>query len=388
MILKKLTRIKVLIVFGTRPEAIKIAPLVLKMKENPDLIDLKVCVTGQHREMLDQVLEIFEIVPDVDLDIMKPGQDLVDVNAIVLTKMRNVLTELTPDIVLVHGDTTTTLATALASFYEGIKIGHIEAGLRTHNMQSPFPEEFNRQAVSKIASIHFAPTNHCEQNLLLEKIDPNSIFVTGNTAIDALQWTLNRLESDVELRAPLEIKLNKQLNFAWDLEPFVLVTAHRRENFGSGMLEICTALSELCAIYPKKHFIYPVHLNPNVQKPVHAILGGLTNVHLIEPLDYLTFSMLLQKCFFVLTDSGGLQEEAPSLGKPVLLMRDTTERPEAIEAGTLALVGADKIKIVESVVRMFEDRNFYESMATARNPFGSGDAADKIVKSLFEFLSQ
>ena len=387
MISEKLSPvIRVLIVFGTRPEAIKMAPLVLKMKENPDLFELKVCVTGQHRELLDQVLQIFNIIPDIDLNVMKPGQALGDLTAQILTNMSHVIDDVKPEIVMVHGDTTTTLATSLASYYKGVRIGHVEAGLRTYNVQSPFPEEFNRQLVSKIADIHFAPTEHCKINLLSENVSLNSIFVTGNSVIDALQWILKRLATDEKLREPIRARLNKQLSFSWESEKFVLVTGHRRENFGSGFLEICNALSELATVNPDIHFVYPVHLNPNVQKPVHSILGELGNIHLIEPLDYLAFSMLLQKCLFVLTDSGGLQEEAPSLGKPVLLMRETTERPEALAAGTIALVGADKNKIVDHVNRLLRDRSFYDNMATAHNPFGSGDAVNRILASLVEFL--
>ena len=380
MISEKLSPvIRVLIVFGTRPEAIKMAPLVLKMKENPDLFELKVCVTGQHRELLDQVLQIFNIIPDIDLNVMKPGQALGDLTAQILTNMSHVIDDVKPEIVMVHGDTTTTLATSLASYYKGVRIGHVEAGLRTYNVQSPFPEEFNRQLVSKIADIHFAPTEHCKINLLSENVSLNSIFVTGNSVIDALQWILKRLATDEKLREPIRARLNKQLSFSWESEKFVLVTGHRRENFGSGFLEICNALSELATVNPDIHFVYPVHLNPNVQKPVHSILGELGNIHLIEPLDYLAFSMLLQKCFFVLTVSGGLQEEAPSLGKPVLVMRDNTERPEAVDAGTVILVGTDKEKIVNQCNDLLNNSDRYHIMSSLHNPYGDGKACQRIV---------
>jgi UDP-N-acetylglucosamine 2-epimerase (non-hydrolysing) len=378
----------VMIVFGTRPEAIKMAPLILKMKEMPETFDVKVCVTGQHRQMLDQVLEIFNIVPDLDLDVMKPGQGLAEITSNVLSKMYDVITEYTPNIVLVHGDTTTTLATSLACFYAGVPVGHVEAGLRTYNMHSPFPEEFNRQAVSKISSLHFAPTQQCKENLLSEQVIPSSIHITGNTVIDALQIVTNRLNNDEQFRIPVRNKLAEVLDFSYDSEQFILITGHRRENFGDGFLQICEAISDLCLKYPKMHFVYPVHLNPNVQKPVRSLLERFDNIHLIEPLDYLTFSTLLQNCFFVLTDSGGLQEEAPSLGKPVLLMRDTTERPEAVEAGTVLLVGANRQGIVHGATRLIEDEAFYKSMATARNPFGYGDAVEKIIYPLKEFLEK
>lgn len=379
---------KVLIVFGTRPEAIKMAPLILKMKELPKIFDVTVCVTGQHRQMLDQVLEIFNIVPDIDLDIMSPGQGLTDVTSEVLLKIREVIEKSEPELVLVHGDTSTTLATAMACFYAGVKVGHVEAGLRTHNIFSPFPEEFNRQVVSKISDIHFAPTEHCRENLISEQVTRNSIHVTGNTVIDALHWVIDRLESDEKLRTQVLNEINKKLQFPLESVRFVLITGHRRENFGNGFLQICEAISDLSIKFPNMHFIYPVHLNPNVQNPVYALLGNVKNIHLIEPLDYQTFLLLLQKCFFVMTDSGGLQEEAPSLGKPVLLMRDTTERPEAVESGTIRLVGAHRKNIVEGVSKLIEDQVFYNSMATARNPFGTGDAVDRIIAPLIDFFEK
>ena len=375
-----------MIVFGTRPEAIKMAPLILKLKQMQDTFDVKVCVTGQHRQMLDQVLEIFNIVPDIDLNVMKPSQGLAEITSTMLLKMSDVVGQYNPNIVLVHGDTTTTLATSLACFYAGIPVGHVEAGLRTYNVGSPFPEEFNRQIVSKISNLHFAPTHQCKDNLLSEGVKSSSIHITGNTVIDALQIVTERLNNDEKFRIPVQSHLAKVLKFSFDSDQFVLITGHRRENFGDGFLQICEAISELCVKYPKMHFVYPVHLNPNVQKPVRSLLGKFDNVHLIEPLDYLSFSTLLQKCYFVLTDSGGLQEEAPSLGKPVLLMRDTTERPEAVEAGTVLLVGANRDGIVQGATKLLEDQAFYRSMSTARNPFGFGDAVDKIIIPLKEFL--
>lgn len=378
----------VLIVFGTRPEAIKMAPLILEMKKFPEIFDVKVCVTGQHRQMLDQVLEIFNIVPDIDLDIMRPGQDLTDVTSDVLLKIREVIAKLEPKLVLVHGDTTTTMATAMACFYAGVEVGHVEAGLRTHNISSPFPEEFNRQVVSKLTNIHFAPTEHCKQNLISEQVTPNSIHVTGNTVIDALHWVTDRLENDDKMRTPIVNRMSEILQFPWESLPYVLITGHRRENFGTGFLQICEAISELSLKFPDMHFVYPVHLNPNVQKPVNALLGKLENVHLVDPLDYQSFAILLQNCLFVLTDSGGLQEEAPSLGKPVLLMRDSTERPEAVESGTIWLVGANRKNIVDGVSKLIADQKFFKSMATARNPYGNGDAVARIVGPLIDFLEK
>lgn len=378
---------KILIVFGTRPEAIKMAPIVLKMKQLVDVFDVNVCVTAQHREMLDQVTKIFGIKPDIDLNIMKPGQGLSELTSNILTEMAIVLKEAEPDLVLVHGDTTTTFATALAAFYAGVPVGHVEAGLRTNNLKSPFPEELNRQIVSKISDIHFAPTSHCKTNLINEKIQEENIYVTGNSVIDALKWTLRSIEEKEEIRIPLQRKLSEILEFNWQEEKFILITGHRRENFGEGFLQICNALAELSDAHPDIHFVYPVHLNPNVQKPVHEILGGLQNVHLISPLDYLSFALLLNSCYFVLTDSGGLQEEAPSLGKPLLLMRDTTERPEALEAGTIALVGPDKNRIVSGVNSLISDHGLYTTMSNAMNPYGNGDAVDQIIESIIQHFN-
>jgi len=324
-----------MLVFGTRPEAIKMAPLVHRLCAEPDQFDVLVCVTGQHREMLDQVLGIFEITPDIDLNVMKQGQDLFDVTSSILMEMRVVFTKHKPDLVLVHGDTTTTFATSVAAFYSGVPVGHVEAGLRTYDLHAPFPEEFNRQVASMVTRWHFAPTDSSRDNLLVERAKPDSIIVTGNTVIDALFWVLERIASDSKRRATLETMLHEALSFQWKEEKFVLVTGHRRENFGDGFLQICSAIQQLARLYPMVHFVYPVHLNPHVRKPVNEILADLDNVHLINPLEYEPFVYLLKHAYLVLTDSGGIQEEAPSLGKPVLVMRDVTERPEAVEAGTV-----------------------------------------------------
>jgi UDP-N-acetylglucosamine 2-epimerase (non-hydrolysing) len=373
---------KVMLVFGTRPEAIKMAPLVHKLKAEPETFDVRVCVTAQHRQMLDQVLKIFEVIPDIDLDIMKPGQDLFDVTANVLQGMKGVFGDSKPDAVLVHGDTTTTLATAMAGFYAGIPVGHVEAGLRTHDLYAPFPEEFNRQVASKVTRWHFAPTELSRANLIAERVDDASICVTGNTVIDALRWVLNRIEADSERSAKLEQSLNQLLPFSWQSDRFVMITGHRRENFGDGFLQICEALRELASRFENVQFVYPVHLNPNVQKPVRTILAGLSNIHLIEPLDYEPFVYLLKHSYLVLTDSGGIQEEAPSLGKPVLVMRDVTERPEAIDAGTVELVGAHRERIVAGVSRLLENEAHYSKMSRAHNPYGDGKACDRILNVL------
>ena len=369
-------------VFGTRPEAIKMAPVVLALKANPKHFEVTVCVTGQHREMLDQVLEIFEIIPEIDLNLMKKNQELAKATASIILEISTVLKRIKPDLVLVHGDTTTTLATSLACFYQGVILGHVEAGLRTRNLHSPFPEEFNRQIVSKVADIHFAPTETSKNNLLKEGVKANKIVVTGNTVIDALFLTLSRIKKDYKLRKSIMFQLDQKLNFDWQTEQFVLVTGHRRENFGGGLQEICYALSDLSKKYPKINFVYPVHLNPNVHKTVFRILGDTENISLIDPLDYLSFTMLLNSCYLVLTDSGGIQEEAPSLGKPVLLMRDTTERPEGILAGTTELVGAKRNQIVESVSRLIEDDAKYRQMASLTNPFGNGNSVEIILKEI------
>lgn len=369
-------------VFGTRPEAIKMAPLYQALLSSPDDFDVVACITAQHRQMLDQVLAVFDITPDIDLDLMRDGQDLIGVTAAVLTAMRSVLDEERPDIVLVHGDTATTLAVSMACFYMGIRVGHVEAGLRTYNIQSPFPEEFNRQIVSKIACVHFVPTQLSRENLLSENVDAASITVTGNTVIDALNWILERIDLDAFRKARVADQLSSVLPFDWPSTKFVLITGHRRENFGEGFVAICEAVNDLANKYPEVHFVYPVHLNPNVQNPVNSTLGALENVHLIAPLEYESFTYLLKSSHIVLTDSGGIQEEAPSLGKPVLVMRDITERPEAVTAGTVRLVGADRNRIVSNVSELLDDETSYRAMARAHNPYGDGHACARIIETL------
>jgi UDP-N-acetylglucosamine 2-epimerase (non-hydrolysing) len=368
---------KVLLVFGTRPEAIKMAPLVKAFEKEKSIIS-KVCVTAQHREMLDQVLEIFEIKPDYDLNLMKPGQDLYDITVNVLIGMKDVLNDFKPDIVLVHGDTTTTSATSLAAFYQKIKVGHIEAGLRTHDIYSPWPEEANRQITGVLANYHFAPTETSEMNLIKENKDKYSIIITGNTVIDALFFALNKIEQDQILRNKIVNKINSQYKIG-KYQKIILVTGHRRENFGDGFINICEALKEIAIENPHVDIVYPVHLNPNVQKPVKEILSNISNVFLIEPLEYESFIYLMSKAYFIITDSGGVQEEAPSLGKPVLVMRDTTERPEAIEAGTVKLVGTNKETIVKEANKLLIHLSEYDKMSKAHNPYGDGKACDKIV---------
>ena len=409
---------KVMLVFGTRPEAIKMAPLVKEFQKYPDLFETIVCVTGQHREMLDQVLRLFEIQPDYDLNIMKQGQDLYDVTSRVLLGMRDVLRETQPDVVLVHGDTTTSTAAALAAFYQQIPVGHVEAGLRTHNIYSPWPEEMNRQITGRIATYNFAPTPLSRQNLLEEKVSEQSISVTGNTVIDALYWVVDKIKRDEALSEELkniivaagynverlsvngqqstdkrsslaEGKSNRQRS-----RRLVLITGHRRENFGEGFIHMCTAIKDLTQKYPDVDFVYPMHLNPNVRKPIHKVFTGLdslslgegwgeaSNMFFIEPLEYLSFVYLMEKSTIVLTDSGGIQEEAPGLGKPVLVMRDTTERPEALEAGTVKLVGTDYDKIVSEVSALLDNQDYYDAMSKAVNPYGDGLACGRIVESL------
>jgi len=370
---------KVMLVFGTRPEAIKMAPLVLEFKTHPELFDVIVCVTAQHREMLDQVLSLFKITPDIDLDLMKAGQDLYDVTSSVLMGMRDVLRSYSPDIVLVHGDTTTSLAAAMAAYYSGISVGHVEAGLRTHNINAPFPEEFNRQVVGRLAAVHFAPTNLARENLLNERVDASSILITGNTVIDALHWVLAKQETEFSNTKKFKDDLIGVLGFDFEVTPFVLITGHRRENFGDGFIQICEAIKDLANSYKGHHFVYPVHLNPNVREPVNRILQGIDNVHLIMPLDYEPFVYLLNHSYLVLTDSGGIQEEAPSLGKPVLVMRDVTERPEAVEARTVQLVGAKRDQIFSGVSKLLNDENYYLEMSRAHNPYGDGTACEKII---------
>ena len=375
---------KIMLVFGTRPEAIKMAPLVHALKAEPDKFELKVCVTSQHREMLDQVLDIFNIKTDIDLNLMKKDQNLSNLTSLILNEMQKVFTKYQPDIVLVHGDTTTTLATSMAAFYLSIQVGHVEAGLRTYNLNAPFPEEFNRQITGKITKFHFAPTSLSQKNLLKEGIKKSTISVTGNTVIDALHWILRLIDNDKDRQKKINDILDKILLFNWKTKKFVLVTAHRRENFGEGFLEICSALKELAIEYPKIHFVYPVHLNPNINKPVNRILKGIKNIHLIKPLEYESFIFLLKHSYMVLTDSGGIQEEAPSLGKPVLVMRETTERPEAIEAGTVEIVGSKQKRIVKGVSRLLNDKKHYQKMSRAHNPYGDGLACKRIVDVLLK----
>lgn len=375
-----------MLVFGTRPEAIKMAPLVKEFQKYPEEFKTIVCVTGQHREMLDQVLRIFDITPDYDLNVMKQGQDLYDITARVLTGMREVLKKSKPDLVLVHGDTTTSTTAALAAFYQQILVGHIEAGLRTHNIYSPWPEEMNRQITGRIATYHFSPTPLSRQNLLNEGIQEPSIIVTGNTVIDALYMVVDKIKNDKKLGEELKDILGQagyEVNRLSDGKKLILITGHRRENFGDGFTSICEAIKILTQKYPEVDFVYPMHLNPNVRKPIHEVFGEdlthLTNIFFIEPLEYLSFVYLMEKSTIVLTDSGGIQEEAPGLGKPVLVMRNTTERPEALEAGTVKLVGTNKNKIVHEVSALLDDNVHYESMSKAVNPYGDGMACGRIV---------
>ncbi len=380
---------KVMLVFGTRPEAIKMAPLVKEFQKHPDTFQTIVCVTGQHREMLDQVLHLFEITPDYDLNIMKQGQDLYDVTARVLVGMRDVLKEAQPDVVLVHGDTTTSTAAALAAFYQQIPVGHVEAGLRTHNIYSPWPEEMNRLITSRIATYHFSPTPLSKENLLKENVAESAITVTGNSVIDALYMVVDKIKQDAALSQELSGVLAKagyDVARLADGKKLVLITGHRRENFGDGFINMCTAIKDLTQKYPDVDFVYPMHLNPNVRKPIREVFGedlsDLGNMFFIEPLEYLSFVYLMEKCNIVLTDSGGIQEEAPGLGKPVLVMRDTTERPEALSAGTVKLVGTDYAKIVGEVSRLIDDAEYYDTMSKAVNPYGDGLACDRIVNVL------
>lgn len=381
----------VMLVFGTRPEAIKMAPLVKTLESHADEFRTLVCVTGQHRQMLDQVLDIFHIRPDFDLNIMRAGQDLYDVTTRVLTGMREVLTTARPDIVLVHGDTTTSMSAALAAFYARIPVGHVEAGLRTHDVLSPWPEEMNRQLTARLATCHFAPTPLSRDNLLAENIAADHIWVTGNTVIDALHWVTARIKANPELAAGLDAHLHEA---GYDVSRLtggrrlVLITGHRRENFGAGFLSMCRAIKALTERYPQVDFVYPMHLNPNVRQPIHDVFGSdlidLGNMHFIEPLEYLSFVHLMAKSHIVLTDSGGIQEEAPGLGKPVLVMRDTTERPEAVTAGTVKLVGTDFDRIVSEVTTLLDKPSAYRRMSQAVNPYGDGHACERIVDALRE----
>ena len=380
---------KIMLVFGTRPEAIKMAPLVKEFQKYPEQFETIVCVTGQHRKMLDQVLHLFEIEPDYDLNIMQQGQDLYDITSRVLIVMRDILKENHPDVVLVHGDTTTSMASALAAFYQQIPVGHVEAGLRTHNIYSPLPEEMNRLITSRIASYNFAPTQLSKQNLIVEGVTENKILVTGNTVIDALYMVIEKIKSNVEMGSILHSSLKKS---GYDVErlnegkKLVLITGHRRENFGDGFISLCSAIKTLVEKYPKVDFVYQMHLNPNVRRPISEVFGddsAISNMFFIEPLEYLPFVFLMEKSDIVLTDSGGIQEEAPGLGKPVLVMRDTTERPEALEAGTVKLVGTDYNKIITEVSALLDDPAYYEKMSKAQNPYGDGKASERIVNFKF-----
>ena len=380
---------KIMLVFGTRPEAIKMAPLVKEFQNYPEVFQTVVCVTGQHREMLDQVLKIFDIIPDYDLNIMQQGQDLYDVTARVLMGMRDVLKQVQPDVVLVHGDTTTSTASALAAFYQQIPVGHVEAGLRTHNIYSPWPEEMNRLITGRIATYHFSPTLLSCRNLLDEGVKKDAITVTGNTVIDALYLVIDKIKSNEALDSELAEILKKSgydVNRLQEGKKLVLITGHRRENFGDGFISMCTAIKVLTKKYPGVDFVYPMHLNPHVRKPIHEVFGedlsDLGNMFFIEPLEYLAFVYLMEKSNIVLTDSGGIQEEAPGLGKPVLVMRDTTERPEALDAGTVKLVGTNYDKILNEVSALLDDTAYYERMSKAVNPYGDGMACGRIVSAL------
>lgn len=383
--------IKVLTIFGTRPEAVKLAPVIKKLEEHKDIFKSVICVTAQHRQMLDQVLELFEIKPDYDLNIMKPNQNLFELTSNVLLNLKPVLEQENPDIILVQGDTTTVFAASLAAFYLKIKVGHVEAGLRTFNKYSPFPEEINRKITTVIADLHFAPTETSRQNLVDENIKKDTIYITGNTVIDALFLTLEKLKKNesenilsekVKAIQELVAKINPENN-----KKIVLVTGHRRENFGQGFENICQALSEIAQQYPDSEIVYPMHLNPNVREPVNRIISGIKNIHLIEPLDYEPFVYLMDKSYLILTDSGGVQEEAPSLGKPVLVMRDTTERPEAVVAGTVKLVGTDKELIISEALKLLNHEDEYKKMSMAHNPYGDGKSGERIVNIIKEVFS-
>ena len=372
---------KILLVFGTRPEAIKMAPLVKAFQKDTEHFETRVCVTAQHRQMLDQVLEVFGITPEYDLNIMAPNQDLYDITAKVLMGLREVLKDFRPDTVLVHGDTTTSMAASRAAFYMQIPVGHVEAGLRTYNMLSPWPEEMNRQVTDRICTYYFAPTEQSKKNLLQENIDEKKIFITGNTVIDALLMAVDIISSTPGMEEKIAKEFQEK-GYTVGNREYILVTGHRRENFGEGFLHICKAIKELAALHPDMDIVYPVHLNPNVQKPVYELLSGVDNVYLISPLDYLPFIYAMQHSTLLLTDSGGVQEEAPSLGKPVLVMRDTTERPEAVEAGTVKLVGTDAEAIVSNVTALLQDKEMYKRMSETHNPYGDGQACERIMVAL------
>lgn len=372
---------KILLVFGTRPEAIKMAPLVKALQKDSEHFETKICVTAQHRQMLDQVLEVFDIVPEYDLNIMAPNQDLYDITSRVLVGLRDVLDDFAPDIVLVHGDTTTSMAASLAAFYRQIPVGHVEAGLRTYNMLSPWPEEMNRQVTDRMCTYYFAPTEKSRQNLLRENVDATKIHVTGNTVIDALLMAVDIIEKKPHIKTAIEDELRDK-GYAMGNRPYILVTGHRRENFGEGFLNICKAIRQIAEEHPEMDIVYPVHLNPNVQKPVYELLSGTPNIYLVKPLDYLPFVYAMQHSTLLLTDSGGVQEEAPSLGKPVLVMRETTERPEAVEAGTVRLVGTNVAAIVGNVHELLHDPEVYRKMSESYNPYGDGHACERIVDAL------
>lgn len=379
---------KIMLVFGTRPEAIKMAPLYHALNNESSYFEPVVCVTGQHREMLDQVLNIFEIVPDIDLNLMEIGQDLFDVTSLVLLGMRGVLESYKPDLMLVHGDTTTTFAASLSGFYANVPVGHVEAGLRTNNIYSPYPEEFNRQVSSILSELHFAPTSYSYNNLMNEGISSEKVLVTGNTVIDSLFWALDQIENNSDKLLSVTEAIDKVLNFQWQKEKFVLITGHRRENLGKGLINICKAIKESATRYPDIHFVFPMHLNPNVRMPVVRLLDGVSNIHLIEPLEYEQFIYLLKHCYIILTDSGGIQEEAPSLGKPVLVMRDVTERPEGIESNAVRLVGTQIDSINKGLGELVENKDAYNLMSKAHNPYGDGSACLKIItflKAYYEF---
>ena len=373
--------IKTLIIFGTRPEAIKMAPLVKELAKYPEVFDTKVCVTSQHRQMLDQVLRVFDLKPDFDLNIMRKDQDLYSLTAGILTEIKDVFEVTKPDLVLVHGDTTTSYASSLAAFYRKINVGHVEAGLRTNNIYSPWPEEFNRQSITRVATYHFAPTKSSKNNLLKENVAADNIVVTGNTVIDALMMMVGKINQNKVLEEEIRFRI-KKLGYEVNTRPFLLVTGHRRENFGQGLFNICAALKQIGQARPEVDIVYPAHLNPNVQLPVHQCLAGIGNIYILEPVEYDLFVYLMNKSHFILTDSGGIQEEAPSLGKPVLVMRDLSERPEALAAGTARLVGASTERITSEVNRLLDNKKVYHRMATAHNPYGDGLASKRIVDFL------
>lgn len=377
---------KILLIFGTRPEAIKMAPLYHELKKEANELQVFACVTAQHREMLDQVLNLFKITPDIDLNLMKSGQDLSILTSSILLKLKEVFDEIKPDLILVHGDTTTSMSAALAAFYAGIKVGHVEAGLRTHNMLSPFPEEFNRVVTSKIASIHFSPTETAKKNLVKEGIAKDVVYVTGNTVIDALKWTSEQLEFELERKLRVVKELSEEVSFEIEKKNFILITGHRRENYGDGFVNITNAIYELANKYKKMMFVYPVHLNPKARVSAYEKLQNIENIFLINPLEYESFIYLLKNCFLVLTDSGGIQEEAPSFGKPVLLMRDSTERPEAVDAGTVSIIGSNQDRIVNAVSELIDNNEAYKKMSLSINPYGSGKSSQKIVRLIKEYL--